>query len=130
MSNAEILSNFYLEVKTSIENGTFSKLTFAKTIGNTQLMNIYVRVIVENEKLVLELKYKFQQDEQIEVYGIDKAFDVLTNYVSNPFQSLLLFTCEKDLTLKINKKRDYKLNEQAPTFKNAADVILAFYKNK
>lgn len=128
MSNLEVLSEFYSEVKKSIVNGTFAKLTLAKTIGNTQLMNIYVRTIVENEKLVLELKYKFQKDEQNEIYPIEKAFEVLTNYISNPFQSMLLFTCEKDVTLKINKKRDYKLTEQAPTFKNAADVILAFYK--
>lgn len=128
MSNLEVLSSFYAAVKTSIDNATFAKLTLAKTIGNTQLMNIYVRAIVENHKLVLELKYKFQQDEQIEIYPIEKAFEVLTNYVSNPFQSMLLFTCEKDLTLKINKKRDYKLTEQPPTFKNAADVIVAFYK--
>lgn len=128
MTNQIILSDFYNSVKQSIVNGTFAKLTFAKTIGNTQLMNIYVRAIIENEKLVLELKYKFQQDEQIEIYTIDKAFEVLTNYISNPFQSLLLFTSSKDVTLKINKKRDYKLTEKEPTFKNAADVILEFYK--
>ena len=128
MSNPEVLSTFYSEVKTSIENGTFAKLTLAKTIGNTQLMNIYVRAIVENEKLILELTYKFQQDEQIEVYAIEKAFEVLTNYLSNPFQSMLLFTSKKDLTLKINKKRDYKVVQQMPTFKNAADVIVAFYQ--
>ena len=128
MTNTEVLTEFYSEVNKSIENGTFSKLTLAKTIGNTQLMNIYVRTIVENEKLVLELKYKYQQDEQVEIYAIDKAFEVLSNYLLNPFQAMLLFTCEKDLTLKINKKRDYKLTTVPPTFKNAADVILAFYK--
>ena len=128
MTNQAVLSEFYAEVKKSIANATFAKLTFAKTIGNAQLMNIYVRAIIENENLVLELKYKFQQDEQIEIHTIDKAFDVLSNYISNPFQSILLFTCTKDVTLKINKKRDYKLTEQPPTFKNAADVILEYYK--
>jgi hypothetical protein len=128
MTNEDQLIEFYKEVRISIENGTFAKLTLAKTIGNTQLMNIYVRPIIENEKLVLELKYKYQQEEQIEVHPIENAFKVLTTYLLNPFQSMLLFTCVNDISLKINKKKDYKIVVQPPTFKNAADVIVAFYK--
>lgn len=128
MTNQEVLEDFYLEVKKSIENGTFSKLTLAKTIGNQELMNVYVRAIVENEVLVLELKFKFWHEEKIEIYSIDEAFIVLTTYLGNPFQSMLLFTCENDITLKINKKRDYKITNQPPTFKHAANVIVAFYK--
>ena len=128
MPNSQTYATIFNKFKESISDGTFAKLTLAKTIGNTQLMNIYVRAIIENEKLVLELKYKFQQEEQIEVHSIDTAFKILTNYLSNPFQSMLLFTCKNDITLKINKKRDYKITTQPPTFKNAADVILAFYK--
>ncbi len=128
MTNEQQLIAFYNEVEKSIEQGTFAKLTLAKTIGNPQLMNIYVRAIIENNRLILELKYKYQHDEQMEVYPIHEAFKVLTNYLSNPFQSMLLFTCINDITLKINKKQAYKIVVQPPTFKNAADVIVAFYK--
>lgn len=127
MTNQEVLEEFYLEVKKSIENGTFSKLTLAKTIGNNELMNVFARVIIQENKLDFELKFKYWHEEKIEIYTINKALDVLTNYFNNPFLSMLLFTCEKDITLKINKKRDYKLTEQPPTFKNAADVIKEFY---
>ncbi len=127
MTNDEHLKAFYIEVKKSIEKGTFSKLTLAKTIGNQELMNIYVRAIVKNEKLALELKFKFWHEEKTEIYSIDEAFSNLTSYFGNPFQSMLLFTCENDVTLKINKKRDYKITQQPPTFKHAADVIKAYY---
>ncbi len=129
MSNEENLVTFYSEVKKSIEKGTFSKLTLAKTIGNNELMNIYVRAVVENEVLILELKYKFWHEEKTETYKINDALSVLTTYLGNPFLSMLLFTTENDITLKINKKRDYKITIQSPTFKHAADVIIAFYKN-
>ena len=129
MTNQECLLSFYDNVKKSIENSTFAKLTFAKTIGNSELMNIYIRTVVENNILVLELKYKFWHEEKVEIFKIDQAFEVLTTYIGNPFLLLLLFTTENDITLKINKKRDYKISEQPPTFKNAADVIVAFYKN-
>jgi len=57
------------EVKECLADGTFAKLTFAKTIGNTQLMNIYIRPVVEEEVLQLELKFKFQQEEIVEFYS-------------------------------------------------------------
>ena len=47
----ETFSAFYTKVKISIEDGTFAKLTLAKTIGNTDLMNIYVRPIIEENEL-------------------------------------------------------------------------------
>jgi hypothetical protein len=124
MTNQEILLDFYTQVLQSIENKTFAKLTFAKTIGNTNLMNIYVRAILVDEKIKLELTYKFQKEEQVEIHTTENAFDVLSNYIGNPFLSLLLFTTQKDISLKINKKRDYKIIEQEPTFKNSSPVFL------
>ena len=59
MSFNETFFNFYNNVKTSLADGTFAKLTMAKTIGNTDLMNIYVRPIVDEGILKMELKYKF-----------------------------------------------------------------------
>ena len=43
MPNTDTYKLFFDKVKDSISNGTFAKLTLAKTIGNTQLMNIYIR---------------------------------------------------------------------------------------
>jgi len=78
-------SEFYSKVKTSIEDGTFAKLTLAKTIGNTELMNIYVRPIMDEGVLKLELKFKFQKEEIIEIHSVDKAFNRLLEFINNPF---------------------------------------------
>ena len=80
MSFTESFTEFYNHVKTSLADGTFAKLTMAKTIGNTDLMNIYVRPIVEEGILKMELKYKFQQEEQVEIHTIDNTQNVLVNY--------------------------------------------------
>ena len=127
MTNLECIADFYLQVKKSIQDGSFAKLTLAKTIGNPLLMNIYVRAIVDNEKIAFELKYKFQQEEKIEIYSIDEGLQIVTPYFGNPFQSMLLFTTQNDITLKINKKRDYKLHFLPPTFKNPSEVLKDFY---
>lgn len=123
-------SEFYSKVKNSIANGTFAKLTLAKTIGNTDLMNIYVRPIVNEDVLKLELKFKFQKEEIIEIRTIEETFDRLLEFINNPFLSAILFTTEFDLTYKLNKKRAVSMIEQFPSFGNANEVLLEFLANK
>jgi hypothetical protein len=126
MSFTESFSDFYNQVKASLADGTFAKLTMAKTIGNTDLMNIYVRPIIEDDILKMELKYKFQQEEQIEIHSIDEAREKLVTYINNPFMSAILFTTEFDLVYKLNKKRAVSINEQGNTFGNASEVLLEY----
>lgn len=130
MPNSQTYTTFFERVKTSISDSTFAKLTLAKTIGNTQLMNIYVRTIVEDETLLLNLKFKFQQEEIIENHSIEETFFILKTYINNPFLSVLLFTTEADVTMKLNKKRVATITEQAPTFKNADPVLLEYLSQK
>ena len=94
MSFTETFTDFFNKVKASLADGTFAKLTLAKTIGNTDLMNIYVRPIVADGILKMELKYKFQQEEVIEIHTVDAARDKLVTYINNPFMSAILFTTE------------------------------------
>ncbi|MBF6641540.1 hypothetical protein IVB69_08610 [Flavobacterium sp. J49] len=126
----ETFNEFYSKVKESLTDGTFAKLTFAKTIGNTQLMNIYIRPIIEAEDLQLELKFKFQQEEIVEFYSIDAAFDRLLPFINNPFSSVILFTTEFDLVYKLNKKKTVSITEQPPTFGNASPILLEYLDNK
>lgn len=126
----ETFSAFYSKVKNSIEDGTFAKLTLAKTIGNADLMNIYVRPVVEEKELKLELKFKFQKEEIFEIHTIDSAFTRLLEFINNPFLSAILFTTEFDLTYKLNKKRVVSLVEQFPTFGNASPVIIEYLESK
>jgi hypothetical protein len=122
----ETFSEFYTKVKASLADGTFAKLTLAKTIGNTDLMNIYVRPIMDEAVLKLELKYKFQKEEIFEIHLIDDAFPRLLAFINNPFLSAILFTTEFDLTYKLNKKRVVSVVEQFPTFGNANEILIAF----
>ena len=126
----ETFSEFYIKVKSSLDDGTFAKLTLAKTIGNTDLMNIYVRPILDENVLKLELKFKFQQEELFEIHTIDSAFPRLLEFINNPFLSAILFTTEFDLTYKLNKKRAVSVIEQFPSFTHASPVILEYLERK
>ena len=116
---------FYEKVKASIQQGTFAKLTLAKTMGDTELKNIYVRLnILETGGYNLVFTSKYKTEEVESFHTIDEAFMLLSSYIKSPFLTALLFTTEQDLTFKVNKKNVGSLVEQVPTFKNASPVML------
>lgn len=129
MENNSTYTAFFNQVKASIANGTFAKLTLAKTVGNPELQNIYVRTIVVEEKLKLSLTFKIYKDELEEIVKeceIENMQTELVPFMNNPFLTALLFTTEKDVTVKLNKRREANITEKAPTFKHASAELLAF----
>jgi len=122
-------TEFFNQVRASIANGTFAKLTLAKTVGNPELQNIYVKTIVEDNILKLSMTYKIYTTEKQELVKICKLDDLEAEFIPhiyNPFLSALLFTTEADITLKLNKKRVARIDEQPPTFKNADANLVDF----
>ena len=114
-----VFVEFYEQVKSSINQGTFAKLTFAKTMGDTELKNIYVRLhILETGGYNFAFNTRYKSEEVESFHTVDEAFMILSSYIKNPFTSALLFTTEMDLTFKVNKKNAGSLIQQLPTFKH------------
>lgn len=130
MTFKDSFKDFYEKFKISLSDGTFAKLTFAKTIGNTALKNIYIRPVIDGDELKMELKFRFQQEELFEIHTVEKAFDRLLPFLNNPFLSVILFTTEFDLTYKLNKKRIVNVSDQHPTFGNANEVLLEYLNSE
>ena len=115
---------FWESVKESMTQYTFAKLTLAKTIGDTELKNIYMRPVLVDDQIRVSLIARYKTEEVESFHTLEEAFFVLSSYLNNPFLTALLFTTENDLTFKLNKKRIGSIVEQAPTFKSASDVVL------
>lgn len=129
MENNITYTTFFNKFKESINDGTFAKLTFAKTIGKPELQNIYVRTALIDNVLKLNVTFKIYKDglqETEKIIEIATIESELTSYINNPFMSVLLFTTEADITMKLNKKRVATITEQAPTFKNADAALLEY----
>ncbi|WP_348811938.1 hypothetical protein [Flavobacterium maritimum] len=124
MSYQPVFALFWEKVKESIENGTYAKLTLAKTIGDTELKNIYVRPVLLDDSFKLSVIARYKTEEVESFHTLEEAFFVLSPYMNNPFLTALLFTTDNDITFKLNKKRVGSIIEQAPTFKNPSDVII------
>lgn len=112
---------FWEEVKQSVQENRFAKLTMAKTIGKPDLKNIFVRPIsLESDSKVL-VKFSFRSKETEDTenkYTLEEAFEVLKPHLKKSFLSVLLFTTTKDVTFKINKKGAGNITENYPTFQN------------
>ena len=89
-------------------------------------MALFVVLSVFSGLKVFSLSFtaRYKTEEIESFHSLDEAFIVLAPYMNNPFLTALLFTTENDITFKLNKKRVGSIIEQAPTFKNASDVIL------
>jgi hypothetical protein len=130
MPNTATYKLFFDKVRDSIFDGTFAKLTLAKTIGNTQLMNIYIRTNTDEIQLKLALTYKFQTGEEVKIVTIEEGINELIPYINNPFLSAILFTTVADTIMKLNKKRVATISEQSATFKNADPILLEYLSKR
>lgn len=125
--NTETYSHFFSLVQESIKNKTFAKLTLAKTIGKPELQNIFVRTKIIDQTLQASVIFKIYNEglQEIEkIMPLDTLENELVPYMNNPFMSVLLFTIEHDIVLKLNKKRVATINHLPPTFKNADATLL------
>ena len=128
MIYSEQINVIFEHLKTSLSNCTFAKLTLGKTVGKTELTNIYFRTIVENETLKFNVTFRYLSEEIIEIKHIEDVVMLLSQYLNNPFLTVILFTTEKDILIKLNKKRVATVTEMDNTFKNADPVLLEYLK--
>lgn len=112
---------FWEQVEASIKEGKFAKLTMAKTIGKLELKNIFLRPIYAEDDFNVMLKYSFRPRETEDVeeeMTLGEALVIIKSHLKSTFLSVLLFTIEKDVAFKINKKGMGSITESSPTFKN------------
>ena len=121
MSYNDVFLLFCEQVKLSVQKDSFAKLTMAKTIGRSELKNIFLRPISsENDsKFLLKFRYSSRETEdKEEECSLEGAFDVIKAHLRDPFLSVILFSTTKDVTFKINKKGAGSILEAPPTFQN------------
>lgn len=124
----EPISEIVEQLKISLEEGTFAKLTLGKTIGKTELTNIFFRTVVEDDTLKFNVTFRYIHEEIVEIKPIEEAKEIMLQYINNPFLTIILFTTEKDTLIKLNKKRTATLSEMNNTFKHADPVLLEYLK--
>ena len=112
---------FWKMLQESVQEGSFAKLTMAKTVGKLELKNIFLRPVYSDGDFKVLLKYHYRPKEvedKEEELSLEDAFQVLKTHLKNPFFSVLLFTTKKDVTFKVNKKGVGSITNAMPSFSN------------
>jgi len=125
MPYQDVFVLFWEQVKESVQEGRFAKLTMAKTIGKPNLKNIFVRPVYSEDgfKVLLKFRYRSREvEDEEEELTLEEAFVVLKSHLRNPFSSVLIFTTTKDVTFKINKKGAGSITETFPTFRDVTQA--------
>ena len=123
MTYQDVFTVFWEQVKESIKEGTFAKLTMAKTIGKPELKNIFIRPIYADDDFKVLLKYSFRPREVEDIeeeLSLDESLTIVKSHLKTHFLSVLLFSTVKDVTFKVNKKGLASITETHPTFKNVS----------
>lgn len=119
MPYQDVFVLFWEQVKESVQEGHFAKLTMAKTIGKPNLRNIFVRPVYSEDgfKVLLKFRYRsIETDDKEDELTLEEAFLVLKSHLRKSFSSVLLFTTTKDVIFKINKKGAGSITESWPSF--------------
>jgi hypothetical protein len=125
MPYQDIFVLFWEQVKESIQEGRFAKLTMAKTIGKPELKNIFLRPVYSDAGFKVLLKFRYNSrdtEDQEEEISLEEALEVIKPHLKNPFLSVLLFTTTRDVIFKINKKGVGSISETFPSFQNVTQA--------
>ena len=121
MTYQDVFTEFWKQVTESIDEGTFAKLTMAKTIGKPELKNIFLRPIYADDDFRVMLKYSFRPRETEDIeeeMDLGDALVIIKSHLKTAFLSVILFSTTKDVVFKVNKKGIGTITEGTPTFKN------------
>ncbi|WMN07328.1 SAM-dependent methyltransferase [Marivirga arenosa] len=113
------MQQFFQEMEKSLKEDLFVKLTLSKPIRKSaDLANVYLREVeIKNEKLI-SFTYRYKTNDQVKNYTAKEAIQELEKLLQDAFRIATLFTLEKDVALRINKKGKATITNTPPTFSN------------
>lgn len=116
--------NDFIEVlKDSLQRKSFVKLTLSKTADkNQEVRNIYVRTIELKNEPHLSFTYHYANKDTVDNHRIEEGVNLIATFLGKMFLNADLFTTEKDIRLKYNRKRVPKLMTQSSSFSETPSV--------
>jgi Methyltransferase domain len=108
----------FLETLTqSIDNQTFTKLTLSKSVGDTDLKNIYVRLVEIKKQLQLSFTYRYKTRDEVKNYpntvdegnpvpnafGSGKGVVIISDFLGKQFLNAELFLTDATHLIQFDK---------------------------
>ncbi len=123
MNSKSTIHEFLESLEKAVEKETFVKLTLSKNgSSDKSLKNIYVREILLKNKTHLSFTYHFVDRDETKNFELKKALTELYNFFGSVFLNGDLFTTEKNILVRYNKKRQATLLSKAAENTKQANV--------
>jgi SAM-dependent methyltransferase len=108
--------DFFIEKLTqSFHNQTFIKITLAKPKTDTELKNLYGRIVEIKKQPRLSLTFRYKTRDEVKNYEITEGVSFLSNQLGTAFMNADMWTTEADVSLQIDKKGEGRLIEKKPS---------------
>lgn len=116
MSDARV-EEFLSALKTSLEGGTFVRLTLSKYRGaEAGLRNVYVRPVEIGGEERLAFLRRYKTKDSVTNLTFEEGLEAVRGMLGEEFLGGHLFTTESDARIEFNRKRESKLSAHPPTF--------------
>jgi SAM-dependent methyltransferase len=115
MMDKQPLESFVEKIKQSIHNQTFIKITLAKPKTDTELKNLYGRIVEIKKQPRLSLTFRYKTRDEVKNYDFTEGIAFLSTQLGTPFMNADMWTTEADVSLQIDKKGEARLIEKKPT---------------
>jgi hypothetical protein len=116
ISTLQVINDFTTQLKNSIKDQEFVKLTLSKPSNEKDLNNIYIRLITIKQVLKLSFTYRYKTNDQVKNFNIDEAETEIKSLLKDSFKIATLFTTKADIVLLIPKKGNLILKKGKASF--------------
>ena len=96
----------------SINNQTFIKITLSKSKGETELKNIYGRIVEIKKQPRLSLTFRYKTRDEVKNYDYTEGSFFLTEQLGTAFLNADVWTTEADFSLQIDKRGEARFLEK------------------
>jgi SAM-dependent methyltransferase len=109
------LEHFVDKLTQHVHNQTFIKITLAKPKTDTELKNLYGRIVEIKKQPRLSLTFRYKTRDEVKNYDFTEGVAFLATQLGTAFMNADMWTTEADVSLQIDKKGEARLMEKKPT---------------
>ena len=106
---------FAKKLAQSIHNQTFIKITLSKPKVDTELKNIYGRIVEIKKQPRLSLTFRYKTRDEVKNYDFTEGSLFLNEQIGTAFMNADVWTTEADFSLQIDKKGEGRFLEKKPS---------------
>jgi hypothetical protein len=97
---------FFEKLNDSLNRQTFIKLTLSRLRHNSDVKNIYARLVSIKKQPKIQFTFRFATRDEVKNYDFTEGVVFIKNQLGDNFLTADLFTTESDFSLQYNKKAD------------------------